>query len=63
MTSFTDTNRQAGRPRLRPPLLSQGLVADGEGAVTHRRNMECTVYETQYWAQASTKEAAFLNIK
>lgn len=62
MTRFADTNRQAGRPRLRPPLRSQGLVADGEGAVTHIRNMEYTVYEAQCWAQGSTKEAAFLNI-
>lgn len=62
MTRFTDSNRQAGRPRLRPPLLSQRLVADGEGAVTNIRNMECTVCETQCWAPRSTKEADFLDI-
>lgn len=40
MTRVTDTERQAGRSRLRPPLSSQRLVADGEGTVTHIRNMK-----------------------
>ena len=40
MTRFTNTKRQAGRLKLRTPLSSQRLVAEGDSACTHIRNME-----------------------
>lgn len=64
MTRLTDTKRQPGRPRLRSLPSSHRLAVDGEGAVTHIRNMKWApnVCEAQCSAQGPSNEASSLDM-